>query len=207
MKQSRDQYYFDTMNSTANFGKKAALYLQDTLASFNIATFEQKVEEMHAIEHEADTLKHDMTERLSKEFMTPIELEDLVALSHELDNVVDCIDDVMQRIYIYNITAMREDVAPLCALLVHCTDSLCKAVKELANFRKSATIRKEIVEVNNLESDGDALYMKAIRSLYTTEKDPIAVLAWTNLYDGLENCFDACEHASDVIESVIMKNS
>jgi len=207
VKQSRDQYYFDTMNSTANFAKEAALYLQETLASFDTATFPEKVEAMHDIEHAADDLKHAMTERLSREFMTPIELEDLVALSHELDNVVDCIDDVMQRIYIYNITAMREDVKPLCALLVHCTDALCKAVKELANFRKSETIRKEIIEVNSLETDADAQYMKAMRTLYTTEKDPISILAWTNLYEDLEDCFDACEHASDVIESVIMKNS
>lgn len=207
MKQSRDQYYFDTMNSAAGFGKKAAMYLQETLSAFDVNTFGEKMEAMHAIEQEADTLKHAMTERLSKEFMTPIELEDLVALSHELDNVVDCIDDVMQRIYIYNIASMREDVEALCALLVHCTDALLSAVKELANFRKSTTIRKEIIEVNTIESDADALYMKAMRNLYTTEKDPVTILVWTNLYEDLENCFDACEHASDAIESVIMKNS
>ena len=162
---------------------------------------------MHAIEHEADMLKHDMMERLGREFMTPIELEDLVALSQELDNVVDCIDDVMQRVYIHNITAMRDDVGEFTALLVRCVEALCGAVGELSNFRKSETIRPAIVDVNSLESEADALYLKAMRRLYTTERDPITVLSWTHLYEGLENCFDACEHASDVIESVIMKNS
>ena len=64
-----------------------------------------------------------------------------------------------------------------------------------------------IVDVNSLESEADGLYLKAMRRLYTTETNPITVISWTHLYDGLENCFDACEHASDVIESVIMKNS
>ena len=175
------------------------MYKRQTLGS--------RMEDVHAIEHEADMLKHDMMERLGREFMTPIELEDLVALSQELDNVVDCIDDVMQRVYIHNITAMRDDVGEFTALLVRCVAALCRAVGELGNFRKSETIRPAIVDVNSLESEADALYLKAMRLLYTTERDPITVLSWTHLYEGLENCFDACEHASDVIESVIMKNS
>lgn len=207
MKQTRDQYYFDTMNRFAEQGKKAALHLRESLAGFDTATLGARMEAMHAIEHDADTLKHDMMERLSKEFMTPIELEDLVDLSHELDNVVDCIDDVMQRIYIHNIRAMREDVPALTELLVKCTEALCRAVGELSNFRKSGIIRPAIVDVNSLESEADTLYLKAMRKLYTTESDPITVISWTHLYDGLENCFDACEHASDVIEGVIMKNS
>ena len=207
MKQSRDQCYFETMARCAGFGAKAAAYLQESLSGFDTATLGARIEAMHAIEHDADMLKHDMTEHLSREFMTPIELEDLVALSQELDNVVDCIDDVMQRIYIHNITAMREDVHALTALLIRCVEALCGAVGELANFRKSETIRPAIVEVNSLESEADALYLKAMRRLYTTETDPITVLSWTHLYESLECCFDACEHASDVIESVIMKNS
>lgn len=207
MKQSRDQYYFETMARSARFGLQAAEHLQAFLGAFDLAALGEKMEAMRAIEHEADMCKHDMTEHLSREFMTPIELEDLVALSQELDNVVDCIDDVMQRVFIHNVTAMREDVPALAALLVRCVAALCRAVGELGNFRKSETIRPAIVDVNSLESEADALYLKAMRRLYTTERDPIAVLSWTHLYEGLENCFDACEHASDVIESVIMKNS
>ncbi len=207
MKQSKDQYYFETMARCAQFGLDAAKHLQAALATFEVITLGSRMEDVHAIEHEADMLKHDMMERLGREFMTPIELEDLVALSQELDNVVDCIDDVMQRVYIHNITAMRDDVGEFTALLVRCVAALCRAVGELGNFRKSETIRPAIVDVNSLESEADALYLKAMRRLYTTERDPITVLSWTHLYEGLENCFDACEHASDVIESVIMKNS
>ena len=207
MKQSKDQYYFETMARCAQIGLDAAKHLQAALATFEVITLGSRMEDVHAIEHEADMLKHDMMERLGREFMTPIELEDLVALSQELDNVVDCIDDVMQRVYIHNITAMRDDVGEFTALLVRCVAALCRAVGELGNFRKSETIRPAIVDVNSLESEADALYLKAMRRLYTTERDPITVLSWTHLYEGLENCFDACEHASDVIESVIMKNS
>ena len=128
MKQSKDQYYFETMARCAQFGLDAAKHLQAALATFEVITLGSRMEDVHAIEHEADMLKHDMMERLGREFMTPIELEDLVALSQELDNVVDCIDDVMQRVYIHNITAMRDDVGEFTALLVRCVAALCRAV-------------------------------------------------------------------------------
>ena len=79
MKQSRDQYYFETMARCAEFGRRAAAYLQESLDGFDTATLGARMEAMHAIEHDADMLKHDMMERLGREFMTPIELEDLVS--------------------------------------------------------------------------------------------------------------------------------
>ena len=181
----KDQYYFDVLISCANYGCDAAKFLQETLKNFNPDSLTENMAAMHAIEHDADMLKHDMMERLGREFMTPIELEDLVALSQELDNVVDCIDDVMQRIYIHNVTAMRDDVPELAALLVRCAQALCGAVGELANFRKSETIRPAIVDVNSLESEADGLYLKAMRSHQLD-----APLRWPGK---LLRCLRACE--------------
>ena len=48
---------------------------------------------------------------------------------------------------------------------------------------------------------------KALRSLFTTCKDPIEVLAWTETFRHMERCCDACEHAANVIESIVMNNS
>ncbi len=203
----KDQYYFDVLISCANYGCDAAKFLQETLKNFNPDSFTENMDAMHAIEHNADSLKHEMMSKLSREFMTPIEREDILSLSQELDNVVDCLDDVMQRLYIHNILVMRADVDELTDLIVRCTQALRKAAEEFAHFKKSTTIAEYIVEVNTLESEGDALYMQAMRKLNTTETNPLNVLSWTHIYEGMENCLDACEHASDVIESVIMKNS
>lgn len=203
----KDQYYYDVLIRCAQYGCDAATFLQESLQAFDPKTLTDRMDTMHAIEHNADSLKHDMMRELSREFMTPIEREDILALSQELDNVVDCLDDVMQRMYIHNVLVLRGDMNEFTALIIRCTQSLQRAVEEFAHFKKSKTIAEHIVEVNTLESEGDALYMQAMRKLNTTEANPLNVLAWTRIYEGMENCLDACEHASDVIESVIMKNS
>jgi len=79
--------------------------------------------------------------------------------------------------------------------------------QELYNFRKSTLIKEKVVEVNGLEEEGDRLYTEAMRRLYTDEKDPVAILVWTTMYDRLEKCCDSCEHVADMVEQVIMKNS
>ncbi len=203
----KDQYYFDVLVRCAGYGCEAARFLQEILRDFDPDKVEENMDAMHAIEHNADDLKHEMISKLSREFVTPIEREDILALSQELDNVVDCVDDVMQRLYIYNVLVMRNDMDEFTDLLVRCTESLHRAAQEFAHFKKSQTIKNYIVEVNSLESDGDSLYVQAMRKLNITETNPIQVMTWAHIYEGMENCLDACEHASDVIESVIMKNS
>ncbi|NCB31401.1 MAG: DUF47 family protein [Clostridia bacterium] len=203
----KDQYYFDVLIRSAAYGCDAAMFLQESFLQFEPETVTQRMEAIHVIEHNADSLKHEMMRKLGREFMTPVEREDILTLSQELDNVVDCLDDVMQRIYIHNVLALRGDMLDFIELIVRCTKALHRALEEFPHFKRSQTIAEHIVEVNSLESEGDVLYMKAMRRMNTTETDPINILAWTHIYEGLENCMDACEHASDIIESVIMKNT
>lgn len=203
----KDQYYFDVLVRYAGYGCKAALMLQEFFSQYDPATVPQLMEAIHTIEHKADDLKHEMMRKLSREFMTPVEREDILALSQEMDTVVDCLDDVMQRLYIHNVQALRGDMLDIVDLIVRCTQALCKAMEEFAHFKKSTTIVKHIVEVNNLESEGDVVYLEAMRRMNTSETNPLNIFAWTHIYEGLENCLDACEHVSDVIESVIMKNT
>ena len=203
----KDQYYFDVLIRCATFGCDAASFLQESFAQFDPATVVARMEAIHEIEHKADDLKHEMIRKLGKEFITPIEREDILTLSQELDNVVDCLDDVMQRLYMHNVLALRGDMLEFVELIVRCTQALHRALEEFPNFKKSQTNVVHIVEVNNLESEGDALYLEAMRRMNTGESNPINILAWTHIYEGLENCLDACEHASEVIESVIMKNT
>ena len=87
------------------------------------------------------------------------------------------------------------------------TEVLMKIMAEFANFRRSNNIRANIIKLNTLEEEGDAIYMRAIRRLYLEEQDPIAVIAWTEIFRRLEVCCDDFEDVSQEIEYVLMKNT
>lgn len=207
-KKEKNYDYFDYFTRSASFACEAANYLQESLNAFDVSSFHTRMEKMHEIENRADDEKHDMMSRLFHEFLPPIDREDIVELSHNLDDVVDAIDEAMLRVDMYCLAAMRPEVLAFTQLIVRCCAELQEAVTEFKNFKKSTKLREAVVTVNSTESEGDKLYAECIRTLYTDASiDAKAVLAWSSVYEDLEMCLDACENAVDVIESVIMKNT
>ena len=121
--------------------------------------------------------------------------------------MTDAVEDVLIRVYMYNIKSIRAEALEFTQVIVNCCKTLKAALQELHNFKKSDTIHSKIIEVNHAEEVGDMLYLDAVHSLYLEEIDPILVMAWTETLDRLEKCCDNCEDVANVIESVIMKNT
>ena len=207
MAKKENNYYFDAFAKGISYANEAAALLQNIFENFDASTGKAQLDKMHEIEHNADGVKHEMMERLVKEFLPPIEREDIVELAHTIDEVCDLIEDVVLRIYMYNVTSLRPDVMKFAKLIVRCCADLKEMSLELPNYRKSASLVEKIKEINTLEEEGDRLYVEATRRLYSEEKDPIAVYVWTNIYDRLEKCCDGCEKVADMVELIILKNS
>ena len=106
-----------------------------------------------------------------------------------------------------NITELRDDVKPFAALIIKSCDHLRSALIEFKQFKKSHDISQKIVDVNNIEEEGDRFYHKAVRRLHEEEKDALTIMKWREIYDKLENCLDACEDVADNLEGIILKNS
>lgn len=199
--------YFDDFITMVGLSCQAAALLQTTLKGFNHETFLEQRAAMHEIEHKADNVKHSLMERLGKEFVPPIDREDIIELANELDNVTDTIEDVLIRMDIYNVRELNPAALEFADVIVRCCTTLQGAMEEFPNFQKSGTLRQALIDVNSMEEEGDAIYLKAMRELYRKGGDPISVFIWSKLFDRFEECCDACEHVADVIDIVIMKNS
>lgn len=199
--------YFGMLAELVDYSCEAASLLCETLSNFDGDKLEDRIAAMHEIEHTADLKKHDMINKLAKEFITPIERGDIIELSHQIDNVTDAIEDVLVRIYMFNIKSMREEALEFCNLIIKISNKLKDLIREFRNFKKSSDIEGLIININDLEEDGDRLYTKGMRNLFTNISDPVALMTWKDIFVYFEKCCDACEHAADVVESVIMKNS
>jgi len=73
-----------------------------------------------------------MIRKLAKEFITPIEREDIMALADAIDNVTDAIEDVVMRMYMYNITSIRPQAVKMTEIIVKCCNSLKTALVSLS---------------------------------------------------------------------------
>lgn len=207
MSKKSDRFYFQNFIECVECSCKAAKMLEDNLTNFDGDGLQEKLDRLHEIEHEADKKKHEMMGVLVKEFITPIEREDIILLSQSIDEVTDKIEDVLIRIYINNVKAIRPEAIAFTKVIIRCCQALKEVIEEFADFRKSKTLHGLIVEINALEEEGDRLFIDSMRRLHETVTDPLEIIAWREIYVYLEKCCDACEHVADAVESVIMKNT
>ncbi|MCG0274905.1 MAG: DUF47 family protein [Thermosediminibacteraceae bacterium] len=200
-------YYFETFVEMIDYSCKAAELLNNILNNYDAGKMRDRIKEMHSIEHSADELRHKMIKKLAREFITPIEREDIMAMADAIDTLTDTIEDVLMRMYMYNIKEVKEHALKMTQIIVKSCNLLKSALDEFHNFRKSKKLHELIVEINRLEEEGDRLFTEATRNLYVNCTDFRELVAWDTTFHYLEKCCDACEDVADAIENIIMKNS
>lgn len=200
--------YYEYFVKMAGFAQKASGYLKTALAEFDPEEIEEIRSNMHAIEHEADMEKHTMCEQLLKEFLPPIDRDDLMDLSDALDDLIDDIEEVILKIFMYNVRSIREDAIALADIVDQNCIHLVELMKHFSEWKKKMpAVKQSIIEVNHSEEEGDQLYIRSMRTLYCSESQAVVLDTWREIFNALEGCCDACEHVADAVEVIMMKNA
>lgn len=207
MAKKQDAFYFDTFTACLDDACQAARLLDGVMQDFDPARIKEKLDEMHAIEHAADDKKHELLNVLAKAFITPIEREDIILLSQNIDEVTDKIEDVLLRIYCNNVQAIRADALEISEVVIRSCEEAKLMVAEFADFKRSKMLHDHIVRINTLEEEADRRFIASMRTLHTECDDVFQIIIWREIFIYLEKCVDACEHVADTIESIVMKNS
>ena len=207
MARKNEYNYFDAFANLSKYSYDLASSVHETLSNFDSTNISEKVKAAHHIEHSADLAKHEIMNRLVKEFLPPIEREDITSLTQEIDDVTDSVEDVLIYIDMFNIQKIRPEVLKFTTLLVTCCKAMDEALEEFKNRKSLKKLREKIIEINRLEEECDALYVDSMRNLYHTSSDPIELMCWTEVFHRLEKCADNCEDVANILESIVMKNS
>jgi uncharacterized protein Yka (UPF0111/DUF47 family) len=200
--------YFDAFERIAEFACKEAKTLNTILNDFSPEALPEQVGKVHEIENEADLENHQIYRHLANEFVPPIEREDIATLAHYLDNIVDYIDDVVQRLFMFNIQEIPEPPLKMGALIEKSCTALYVALKDFRNFKKSKTLEQMLISVNDYEEEADRLYYNSIHDLFTKRAErPLYVISWYEIMVSMERCVDATEDAATTVSTIIMKNT
>ena len=169
MARKNENNYFDIFVSSVRQACKAANMLQEIYKDFHPDNLPKQLETIHEIEHQGDQLRHDMMNRLMKEFITPIEREDIMELSDTIDDVTDDIEDVVMRTYMYNIQKIRPEAVEMTSVIVSCCDALADMLGELHNF---CNTRKDHPRQFPGKPGRSSLYAICAQSVYRYHRHP-----------------------------------
>lgn len=200
--------YYEMLSELIGSAYDSAALLNDILDNFDKDNIHNYLKDMHSIENKADEQLHNFVNNLLKEFITPIDRNDLFDLASCIDDVIDYIDDILLNLYMYNISEITSEAKEFSNSFINSCAALKIAFAELPHFTKSKTYHEQLIEVNHIESQMDDVYVNSIRKLVTSNIiSPVKQISWIKIYEKLEKCCDACETVSHILGSVAMRNA
>jgi uncharacterized protein Yka (UPF0111/DUF47 family) len=159
--------------------------------------------EVKAIETEGDRLTHALIQLLNTQYVTPFDREDIYALAGAIDDVVDYIEHACDLLGLYKVTDVQPAAIEQCRVLVAASDRLASALSKLRALRG---IEEDLIQLRHLEDEGDRIVRDAIAALFDGATDPLSVIRWKDIFEGLEEAIDACNHAAHVLGNIVVKN-
>ena len=196
----REEKFFDLFEQQAANIVAASRALEELVLDYPVAR--TKVERIRDLEHAGDTVTHELVKRLNTTFITPIDREDIYALASRLDDVLDLIDAVADRLLLYRITKPSSGCVDMARIIVKTAEETDRAVHCLRTL--SPFYHKHCVEVNRLENEADRLLRDLLAGLFEGT-DPIEIIKWKELYETMEEVTDRCEDVVNVIEGIVLK--
>lgn len=171
-----------------------------------------KLQELHAIEEAADSVTHEVITNLAGEFVTPIEREDILSLAEQLDDLVDDIDEVLQRIHMYCVWEFTPEVLTMARTMLQATEAVQVTCTKLTYFKKSNSINDYIVRIHDCEDEGDVIFTRAVHKVFERAMSgQLSTSAFAygieRVLTSLEKCCDRAETVGNTITTVITKNS
>jgi predicted phosphate transport protein (TIGR00153 family) len=197
-----ERVYFELFQEAGRNVLRTAELLDEMLS--NYPDSKELAVQIKECEHEGDRITHDIIHHLNHTFVTPIDREDILALTSALDDMVDYTEEVADYMGLYQIEAPMEQAIKLARVLHAAAKQVAEAIPQLRGFHD---VSRYTVEINRLENEGDAITRGAMGALFDTGIDPMVVIRWKDLFERLEAAIDSSEHVAYILEGIVIKNS
>ncbi len=200
----RQDQFFVLLERQASLARKAA----EALSSFSEPdrSAESVCEQVQTIEHEGDSLVHDVEDALARTFVTPIDREDIHLLASSIDDVLDLTNYAARACAMLGVERPTPPMSELMVLLVRATTALAEGVP-LLRQRKYTELRAATRKVRLIEKEADLVHREAVTELFRLEHpDAKVLLREREVLEDLEAAVDRCERVADTLANMAVKH-
>jgi uncharacterized protein Yka (UPF0111/DUF47 family) len=197
----RDERLLEMLEESGRNVARAGSLLQEMLTDFpeNASV----ARELLLAEQEGDRIAHDVIYHLAERRRSNgIDSRDVYDLVSALDDVVDFAEQTGDSLVLYGIEAPMEQAQELASVLARASGVVQLALTQL---RQDGDVNPSLIQIHELENEGDRVSREAIASLFATGVDPMVVIRWKDIFDTLEQAIDSCETVAHVLEGIALK--
>jgi predicted phosphate transport protein (TIGR00153 family) len=201
---SDDSFYDFFSRAANNLVKGTGLLSELALPGADVPSIGERLVE---VEHDSDSITHELYNKINSSFITPFDREDIYRLGSGLDDVMDHLEAIGTFVYLYGLSslpALPREMVEIIDILDQQAKVTADAMPRLKTMRE---LQEYWVECNRLENEGDRAYRMLLVRLFSGEYDALTVLKMKEVADELEAACDAFEHVANTVETIAVKES
>ena len=199
-----DDVFFDLLEKSAEEARESVRLLVRLLGTPGSGG--AALDEFALLRKKDKRITEELSTRLTQTFVTPLEREDIEALSTALYKIPKTLEKFGERLLLSRAQVGSADFSRQVQLLESAIGTVEELVKHLRRS-KLDVVKEQNDKLQYLEGEADKLMMELLRGLYDGESDPIRVIALKDLYELLEKVIDRCRDAGNIIFHIVLKNS
>ncbi len=199
--------YFELIKKQYAICVRAADDLHTVSATFVKGEKCAKRDELIDAERSSLALSNEISEGLLREFITPIDQDDILRLSQSAHELTVCAARAANAIFACRRGRPTDGVVALASSSAHHAQALYDAVCEIENFKKPARLWEKLSDLRKCASDSNADFPTALAASFRAETDAENLIAEAIVCAEVENCRRACLRAAQALELIVLKNT
>lgn len=200
----QEERFFGLLEASAQEARESVRLLSELLAS---KPAERQPEELTRMRWKDKRIKQELTELLCKTFVTPLEREEIEALSHALYKIPKAVEKFGERVLLCPERLDKIDFSKQAGMLEKATNTLLEMVRELGSGKHLERVKDQNNQLQAIEGEADRLILAMLQDLYRTDTNPVTIMLCKDLLELLEKAIDRCRNAGNIIFQIVLKHS
>jgi hypothetical protein len=200
----KDDRFFRLMEGSA---EETRASIKSLIGLMNTPEEKRSLAEFVEIRRKDKQITRELTEHLCKTFVTPLEREDIEALSEALYKIPKTVEKFSERLLIADHLVRGIKFDKQMAMLEKAADTVVLLVKELRKGVNLERVKTQNDQLQFIEGEADKLMLESLRELYNGDHSVIRVILLKDLYELLEKVFDRCRDVGNIVFHIVLKHS
>ena len=200
----KDDKFFTLMEGSAEEARNSILSILELVKT---AEEKRSLDEFIEARRKDKLLTKELTEHLCKTFVTPLEREDIEALSHALYKIPKTSEKFAERLLLAPQHVRGLELKKQLGMLEKAADIVVQMVKELRKGVNIEKVQAQNEQLQEIEGDADNLVLEVLRELYNGDHSALHVVVHKDLFELLEKIFDRCRDVGNIVFYIVLKHS
>jgi len=203
----KNDIFFDLLEEGAQEAKFSVDLLERYLRELHEGKKPTGLDDFTQARRKEKRIRHQMTEALTKSFITPLDREDLEALSVALYRIPKQVEKIVERLTIYPGRVPCEMFIRQAELMNQAATALVFMIKQLRLGATMEGIREANDRLQYAEGEADKVMLEQLRTLYAGPCDAKELVVLQKLFEMVEQAVDRCRNAGNIVVQVVLKHS